>query len=296
MTWYINTGTESVPGLPVGLPVTVECREMERPEPGAEQPAWQELPGRFEALAESPPQPMSSSAQRIAASAGTAPFHAVRIIPASVYIPAAVVDGGITRMVHSGGVELAVFEAGDARRPTLIFIHGYPDTKELWDEVLGHLGQRYHLVAYDVRGAGRSRRPRGTAAYDLARLADDLDAVIAAVSPRRPVHLVGHDWGAIQGWEFVSLERFRNKLASFTAIAGPPLDLALAGGAEPVRPPAGWGWGDSPATRASQPWGRSALGLARLPWRLRRSWYIVGLCTPGIPTLTWRWLLTAPRW
>ena len=186
-------------------------------------------------------------------------------------------DGAITRTVRSGSVELAVAEGGDSRRPTAIFIHGYPDTKELWDEVLARLGRRYHVVAYDVRGAGESSRPRGAAAYDLACLADDLDAVIVAVSPRRPVHLVGHDWGAIQGWEFVSLERFRNKLASFTAIAGPPLDRAMAGGAEPVKRL-------TPAR------------LAGLPWRLRRSWYIVALCTPGVPTLGWRWLLTGPRW
>ena len=86
-------------------------------------------------------------------------------------------DGGITRTVYSGEVELAVAEGGDSRRPTVVFIHGYPDTKELWDEVLARLGRRYHLVAYDVRGAGASSRPRGPAAYDLARLADDLEAV-----------------------------------------------------------------------------------------------------------------------
>ena len=183
-------------------------------------------------------------------------------------------DGGITRTVYSGEVALAVAEGGDSRRPTVVFIHGYPDTKELWDEVLARLGRRYHLVAYDVRGAGASSRPRGPAAYDLARLADDLEAVIATVSPQRPVHLVGHDWGAIQGWEFVALERFRKKLASLTAIAGPPLDRAVAAGGQ--RP---------------TPGRRGALLRQR-----RRSWYVVALCTPGVPTLTWRWLLAAPRW
>ena len=183
-------------------------------------------------------------------------------------------EGGITRTVCSGRVELAVAEGGDSRRPTIVFIHGYPDTKELWDEVLARLGRRYHLVAYDVRGAGASSRPRGPAAYDLARLADDLEVVIAAVSPQRPVHLVGHDWGAIQGWEFVALERFRNKLASLTAIAGPPLDRAVA-------------------ARARRPTPRRP---GALPRQRRRSWYVVALCTPGVPTLTWRWLLAGPRW
>lgn len=186
-------------------------------------------------------------------------------------------DGTTRRTLRSGGVDLAMVEAGDRRRPVLIFIHGYPDTKELWAEVLARLAPNYHVAAYDVRGAGESSRPRGAAAYDLARLGDDLEAVIDAVSPERPVHLVGHDWGAIQGWEFVTEERFEGKLASLTAIAGPSLDQVTAAGNELLRHP-------TPAR------------LAQLARRLRRSWYIIAIFTPGIPTVGWRWLARRGRW
>jgi pimeloyl-ACP methyl ester carboxylesterase len=143
-------------------------------------------------------------------------------------------DGGT---ISSAGVELRFVEAGDPARPTIVLVHGYPDTKELWRGVLAWLSDRYHLVAYDVRGAGGSSRPHRAAAYDLERLGDDLTAVIAAVSPGRRVHLVGHDWGAIQGWEYVTEERFGDLLSSFTAIAGPSLDqLALSGRALLLKP------------------------------------------------------------
>src|ERR1700742_2387826 len=98
-------------------------------------------------------------------------------------------------MITGAGVELALLEAGDPARPTLVFIHGYPDTKESWDEVMQRLAPRYHVVAYDVRGAGGSGAPRGPKAYDLDRLADDLERVLAESNPAGPVHLVGHDWG-----------------------------------------------------------------------------------------------------
>ena len=76
------------------------------------------------------------------------------------------IDGAIKRTVSSNGVELSLVEAGDPARPTVVFIHGYPDTKELWDPVMKLLATRFHVVAYDVRGAGESSRPRGPAAYD----------------------------------------------------------------------------------------------------------------------------------
>jgi pimeloyl-ACP methyl ester carboxylesterase len=178
------------------------------------------------------------------------------------------------RTVESGDVSLAVAEAGDPVRPTVVMIHGYPDTKEVWEPVMARLAPDFHVVAYDVRGAGASGAPRPAAAYDLARLADDFAAVRQAVSPGRPVHLVGHDWGGIQGWEFVCDPRFAGDIASFTSIAGP----ALAHAARATRRP----------LRSGQ--------VATAFTRARRSWYIVPLCLPGGPQLAWRVLLGPRRW
>ena len=176
--------------------------------------------------------------------------------------------------MRSGGLSLAVTSAGDAGRPTVVLVHGYPDTKEVWDLVVGRLVPRFHIVTYDVRGAGASSAPRGPAAYDMARLADDFAAVCDAVSPDRPVHLVGHDWGGIQGWEFVTAERFAGHIASFTSIAGPALGHALSATRSPLR----------------------ARDLPRALDRARHSWYIVPLCLPGGPTLMWRVALAGGRW
>ena len=177
-------------------------------------------------------------------------------------------------MVSSAGVTLAVAESGDPQSPPVVLIHGYPDTKEVWRPVIELLADRFHVIAYDVRGAGASSAPAGRAAYRLQRLADDFDAVLAATAGGRPVHLVGHDWGGIQGWEFVTDQRFRGAIASFTSIAGP----ALAQAADATRSPLRAGR----ALRAAQ--------------RLRRSWYIVPLCLPGGPALAWRVLLSRDRW
>jgi NAD(P)-dependent dehydrogenase (short-subunit alcohol dehydrogenase family)/pimeloyl-ACP methyl ester carboxylesterase len=188
------------------------------------------------------------------------------------------VSAPVERTVSSkDGVRLAVIEAGDRALPTVVLVHGYPDTKELWQPLLAHLVKRYHVVAYDLRGMGASSAPRGPAAYDFDRLGDDLEAVIAAVAPGRPVHLVGHDWGGIQGWEFATKPRFDGVLRSFTTIAGPSLDQVSVAARELLARP-------SPAH------------LVELARRASRSWYVLATCTPGVPTLTWRGPLGRGGW
>ena len=88
--------------------------------------------------------------------------------------------------------------------------------------------------------AGRRRREPLRGGFTLEKLTDDFLAVADAVSPDRPVHLVGHDWGSVQAWEFVTVPRTEGRIASFTSMSGPvprplrPLDQA-AGDAGPPR-------------------------------------------------------------
>ena len=130
--------------------------------------------------------------------------------------------------VTSGDIELAVYTWGKPgkRRPTVVLVHGYPDAASVWKATAELLAERYHVVAYDVRGAGRSSHPQRIADYDLDHLVNDLAAVVDAVSPDKPVHLVCHDWGSIQCWEAVTTERMQGRIASYTSISGPSIDHA----------------------------------------------------------------------
>ncbi|MFH8368019.1 SDR family oxidoreductase [Streptomyces sp. NPDC018031] len=178
--------------------------------------------------------------------------------------------GGTERRIHTGEVELCVAEWGDPGRPTVLLVHGYPDSKEVWTEVARRLADRFHVVAYDVRGCGRSSAPsplRG--GYTLARLTDDFLTVADAVSPGRPVHLVGHDWGSVQGWEFVTVPRTAGRIASFTSVSGPSLDH----------------FGHWVKRRRSRPTPRR---LAHLLGQGAKSWYVYALHTPKLPEAAWR--------
>ncbi|PNV33791.1 short chain dehydrogenase [Streptomyces sp. DH-12] len=179
-------------------------------------------------------------------------------------------EGARERRVRTGGVELCVAELGDPERPTVVLVHGYPDSKEVWSRVAPRLAGRFHVVAYDVRGHGRSTAPRPLrGGFTLEKLTDDFLAVADAVSPDRPVHLVGHDWGSVQGWEFVTVPRARERIASFTSVSGPSLDH----------------FGHWINRRVARPTPRRAVQLLG---QGARSWYVYALHTPVLPELAWR--------
>ena len=131
-----------------------------------------------------------------------------------------------TFVTSADGTRIAVHESGNPDGPVLVAVHGYPDNHHVWDGVAAELGDTFRVVAYDVRGAGASDQPAGRRAYRMERLADDFRAVIDAVSPDAPVHLVGHDWGSIQSWGPVTDPAFADRIASFVSISGPSMDYA----------------------------------------------------------------------
>ncbi|NEB31782.1 SDR family oxidoreductase [Streptomyces sp. SID14446] len=178
--------------------------------------------------------------------------------------------GARERWVRTGGIELCVAELGDDRQPTVVLVHGYPDSKEVWSEVAVRLADRFHVVLYDVRGHGRSTAPQPLrGGFTLEKLTDDFLAVVDAVSPDEPVHLVGHDWGSVQSWEFVTVARTEGRIASFTSMSGPSLDH----------------FGHWIKQRMKRPTPRRA---AQLVGQGAKSWYVYMLHTPVLPELAWR--------
>jgi pimeloyl-ACP methyl ester carboxylesterase len=173
-----------------------------------------------------------------------------------------ITDGVVTAR---DGVRLAVQSRGLADGPTVVAVHGYPDDHSVWDGIAADLAVDHHVVTYDVRGAGASGAPPARAGYRLDQLTDDLAAVLDVMSPGQAVHLLGHDWGAIQAWHAVTDARLTDRIASYTSISGPCLDHIAA-----------WYRRRGPGLRGEIV--RQAL----------RSWYTALFRLPVLPELAWR--------
>lgn len=95
------------------------------------------------------------------------------------------------RMLHVNGVEIAVFEWGDADRPAVLFVHATGFHARIWDQVIARLPDR-RCFALDLRGHGRSSKPAPP--YDWRFFAQDVAAVGAALGLRGAL-AVGHSVG-----------------------------------------------------------------------------------------------------
>lgn len=85
---------------------------------------------------------------------------------------------------------------GESGKPVLIVLHGGPGADYRYLLGLKALADDYQVVFYDQRGTGLS--PRVPAAeITVQSFIDDLDAFVEAFGRGRPVHLLGHSWGAM---------------------------------------------------------------------------------------------------
>ena len=138
------------------------------------------------------------------------------------------------------GVRIAVYEEGNPEGPTVVLVHGFPDSHMLWDGVVPLLAERFRIIRYDNRGVGLSSVPKPVSAYTMAHFADDFAAVTGQLSPGRAVHVLAHDWGSVGMWEYLKRLGASHRVASFTSVSGPSqdqlVDYIFSGLRRPWRP------------------------------------------------------------
>lgn len=113
------------------------------------------------------------------------------------------------RTVETNGIHLHIAEAGEG--PLVLLLHGWPESWYSWRHQLRALAAAgYHAVAPDVRGYGRSDKPREVAAYSMKHLLADFTGLLDALGEQTAV-VVGHDWGASMAWTSAALhpDRYR---------------------------------------------------------------------------------------
>ena len=71
----------------------------------------------------------------------------------------ATIKGFEDHSLRVNGQYIAFSLAGEG--PSVLLLHGFPQTRALWAQVAPLLAQRYSVVAADLRGYGHSSKPEG---------------------------------------------------------------------------------------------------------------------------------------
>ncbi len=121
-----------------------------------------------------------------------------------------------------GRLTFDAYAMGPAEGDLVLLLHGFPQNKYSYRAQLPALAAAgYRAVGVDQRGYSPGARPAGIEAYHSAHLTADVLAIAGALGAGR-FHLVGHDFGAVIGWQVAA--RHADRLATYTALSvGHPL-------------------------------------------------------------------------
>ena len=138
----------------------------------------------------------------------------IRLLP---YIFAAALLGGVgqatplpsttaTTAYHRVRVDaVGIFyrEAGPANAPVILLLHGFPSSSREFDSLIPLLATKYHVIAPDYPGFGRSDAPSPAVyTYTFDHLAQTMSDFLAQLKITRYTMYV-HDYGAPVGFRMI---------------------------------------------------------------------------------------------
>ncbi|MGE7623629.1 alpha/beta fold hydrolase [Viridibacillus sp. NPDC096237] len=102
------------------------------------------------------------------------------------------------KQIDLNGLIFQYRETGEVSAPPLIALHALGQNSESWDEVATVLGERYRVLALDLRGHGGSAR---TGTYSFEQMSEDLLLFANAMGLER-FTLIGHSMGGTVSYLF----------------------------------------------------------------------------------------------
>jgi len=134
--------------------------------------------------------------------------------------PAQTMQEPTLRTIKANGINLRIAEMGTG--PLVILVHGWPESWYSWRHQLPALADAgYRAVAPDMRGYGKSDKPKDVESYDIHHVTADIVGIVDVLGEKSAL-LVGHDWGAIVAWHAMLLhpDRFTALVAMSVPYSG----------------------------------------------------------------------------
>ncbi|WP_346014504.1 alpha/beta fold hydrolase [Rubrivivax gelatinosus] len=147
--------------------------------------------------------------------------------PPACHVQPAAAPAAAISVLEVGGVTVHIEGQGEQ---TLVFVHGWPDSHQVWDSQVAALSASWRCLRFTLPGFAPGDDGR---ARSLDEIVATLLAVVDAASPGQPVVLVLHDWGCFFGYRFA--ERHGDRVRAIVAI-----DIGGDAGSRANRAEMGW--------------------------------------------------------
>lgn len=121
------------------------------------------------------------------------------------------------------GLKYNYFAApGDAFKPTLLFVHGFPSTSYDWRlQVAFFKNAGYSIIVPDLLGYGSTDKPTDPALYKYSVMCADIVEILD-LEGARDVIAIGHDWGSILTSRLAVFHKNRFLAFAFLAVGYSP--------------------------------------------------------------------------
>ena len=116
------------------------------------------------------------------------------------------------------GIRLHYAESGSGDN-LVILLHGFPELWYSWRHQLSALGNKYHVVAPDMRGYNLSDKPARVEDYRIEVLVEDVIDLIKHCGATKAA-IVAHDWGAAVAWAVA--KKYPERVSSLAVLQVPP--------------------------------------------------------------------------
>jgi len=137
------------------------------------------------------------------------------------------------RTADVDGLTVFYREAGESDAPTLVLLHGFPSASHMFRELIPLLAGRFHLVAPDLPGLGKSDMPpRGDFDYTFEHLTDVIDRLTERLGLDR-FALYVFDYGAPVGFRIAT--RHPEPITAIISQNGNAYTEGLSDGWNPVQ-------------------------------------------------------------